>query len=188
MEETLTVPATGDAGWSAAEFDDLVREHQARIYRVLWCELRDDEAAANLTQECFLKAYRGRAEFRGEASVATWLVRIAVNLARDYQRSQRQKFWKRLLRSDPREAEYAVNSAIDTTPGADRALLAREQLQRTMAAVRTLSPQQQTAFHLRFLEEMSIEEIAAAMGIESGTVKSHLSRAVSALRQRRSEP
>ena len=82
----------------------------------------------------------------------------------------------------------AVSSAMDTRAGADRALLAREQLQRTMEAVRTLSPQQQTAFHLRFLEEMSIEEIAAAMGIESGTVKSHLSRAVGALRQRRNEP
>ncbi|MGC2210532.1 MAG: sigma-70 family RNA polymerase sigma factor [Candidatus Korobacteraceae bacterium] len=188
MEETLAVPVMGDVGWSPAEFDDLVREHQGRIYRVLWCELRDEEAAANLTQECFLKAYRGRAEFRGEASVNTWLVRIAVNLARDYQRSQRQKFWKRLLRSDPREAELAVRAAMDTSPGADRALLAREQLQQTMERVRTLSPQQQTAFHLRFLEEMSIEEISAAMGIESGTVKSHLSRAVSALRQRRSEP
>ena len=77
---------------------------------------------------------------------------------------------------------------MDARPGADRALLAREQLQQTMEAVRTLSPQQQTAFHLRFLEEMSIEEISAAMGIESGTVKSHLSRAVSALRQRRNEP
>ncbi len=188
MDETLTVPVMREAGWSAAEFDDLVREHQARIYRVLWCELRDDEAAANLTQDCFLKAYRGRAEFRGESSVATWLVRIAVNLARDYQRSQRQRFWKRLLRDDPREAGQAVSAAMDSRPGADRALLAREQVQQTMDAVRTLSPQQQTAFHLRFLEEMSIEEVSAAMGIEIGTVKSHLSRAVSALRQRRDTP
>ena len=58
MEETLTVPVMSNAGWSAAEFDEIVREHQARIYRVLWCELRDDEAAATLTQDCFLKAYR----------------------------------------------------------------------------------------------------------------------------------
>ena len=100
MEETLTVPVMSAAGWSAAEFDDIVREHQARIYRVLWCELRDDEAAATLTQDCFLKAYRGRAEFRGEASVSTWLVRIAVNLARDYQRNRRQGFWRRLLGSN----------------------------------------------------------------------------------------
>jgi RNA polymerase sigma-70 factor, ECF subfamily len=184
MEETLTVPAMSEAGWSAAEFDELVREHQGRIYRILWCELRDEEAAANLTQDCFMKAYRGRAAFRGESTVGTWLVRIAVNLARDYQRSRRQRFWKGLVGGN-REVEQAAGLAMDTRPRADRALLAREQLQRTMDAVKTLSPQQQTAFHLRFLEEMSIEEIAAAMGIEGGTVKSHLSRAVSALRQRR---
>ncbi len=188
MEETLTVPVMSDTGWTAAEFDDIVREHQARIYRVLWCELRDDEAAATLTQDCFLKAYRARADFRGEASVSTWLVRIAVNLARDYQRNRRQSFWKRLLSSNPREAEWAAEMAEDNTPRADRALLAREQLQRTMEAVKTLSPQQQTVFHLRFLEEMSLEEIAATMAVEIGTVKSHLSRAINALRQQRNQP
>jgi RNA polymerase sigma-70 factor (ECF subfamily) len=188
MEETLTVPVMNVAGWNAAEFDDIVRTHQARIYRVLWCELRDDEAAATLTQDCFLKAYRARAEFRGEASVSTWLVRIAVNLARDYQRNRRQGFWRRLLKNNPEEAELATATAMDNAPRADRALLAREQLQQTMEAVKTLSPQQQTAFHLRFMEEMSMEEIAAAMGVEIGTVKSHLSRAVNALRQQRNKP
>jgi RNA polymerase sigma-70 factor (ECF subfamily) len=188
MEETLIIPAMSDAGWSAAEFDEIVRQHQARIYRVLWCELRDDEAAATLTQDCFLKAYRARAEFRGEASVSTWLVRIAVNLARDYQRNRHQSFWRRMLGGNAREAELATEMAVDHAPPVDRALLAREQLQRTMEAVKTLSPQQQTAFHLRFLEELSLEEIALAMGVETGTVKSHLSRAVNALRQQRKQP
>jgi RNA polymerase sigma-70 factor (ECF subfamily) len=192
MEETLTatgtVPGISATGWTAREFDDIVRQHQARIYRVLWCELRDDEAAATLTQDCFLKAYRGRSAFRGEASVSTWLVRIAVNLARDYQRNRRQSFWRRLLGNNAHEAELAAGMAEDTTPRADRALLAREQLQRTMEAVKSLSPQQQTAFHLRFLEELSIEEIAEVMGIGIGTVKSHLSRAVNALRQQRNKP
>jgi RNA polymerase sigma-70 factor (ECF subfamily) len=188
MEETLTVQAMSQSGWSAAEFDDVVREHQARIYRVLWCELRDDEAAATLTQDCFLKAYRGRAEFRGDSSVHTWLVRIAINLARDYQRNRRQGFWRRMLGGSAKEAELATEMAEDGTPLADRALIAREQLQRTMAAVKTLSTQQQTAFHLRYLEELPLEEIAQAMGVEVGTVKSHLSRAVNALRQQRNEP
>ena len=185
MEETLTIPVMNDVGWTTAEFDDIVRQHQARIYRVLWCELRDDEAAATLTQDCFLKAYRARADFRGEASVSTWLVRIAVNLARDHQRNRRQSFWRRLLVGNAKEAELATEMAVDRTPLADRALLAREQLQRTMEAVKSLSAQQQTVFHLRFLEELSLEEIAQAMGIETGTVKSHLSRAVNALRQQR---
>jgi RNA polymerase sigma-70 factor (ECF subfamily) len=188
MEVTLTIPAIVNPGWSAAEFDNVVREHQSRIYRVLWCELRDDEAAATLTQDCFLKAYRGRAEFRGDSTVQTWLVRIAINLARDYQRSRRHGFWRKMLGSGTRESEFATEMAEDEAPRADRALIAREQLQRTMAAVKTLSPQQQSAFHLRFIEELSLEEVAAVMGVEVGTVKSHLSRAVNALRQQRNEP
>jgi RNA polymerase sigma-70 factor (ECF subfamily) len=187
MEETLIAPTMSAIGWTAAEFDDIVREHQARIYRVLWCELRDEEAAATLTQDCFLKAYRARADFRGDSSVGTWLIRIAVNLARDYQRNRRQSFWNRMRGGSDREAELATEMAEDSTPRADRALLARERLQRTMETVKTLSSQQQTAFHLRFLEELSIEEIAEAMGVEIGTVKSHLSRAVNALRQQRNK-
>jgi RNA polymerase sigma-70 factor (ECF subfamily) len=184
-EVILTLPSMNASGWTATEFDDIVRQHQARIYRVLWCELRDDEAAATLTQDCFLKAYRARAEFRGDASVNTWLVRIAVNLARDYRRNRRQGFWRRLRNSHLGEIELAIEIAEDGTPRADRALLAREQLRQTMEAVRSLSPQQQTVFHLRFLEEMTLEEIAVAMSVEIGTVKSHLSRAVHTLRQRK---
>lgn len=187
MEETLTITAMSRPGWTAAEFDDVVREHQARIYRVLWCELRDDEAAATLTQDCFLKAFRARTEFRGDSTVQTWLVRIAINLARDYQRNRRQGFWRRMLGGSAKEAELATGMAEDDAPPADRALIARQQLQRTLAAVNTLSSQQQTAFRLRFIEELSLEEVAGAMGVEVGTVKSHLSRAVNALRQQRDE-
>jgi RNA polymerase sigma-70 factor (ECF subfamily) len=187
MEETLTVTAAGQAGWTASKFDEIVREHQGRIYRMLWCELRDEDAAATLTQECFLKAYRARGDFRGESTVQTWLVRIAINLARDYQRSRRQGFWRRLRGVDPRESLMAAELAEDAAPRADRTLIAREQLRQTLEAVKSLSPQQQTVFHLRFIEELSLEEIAEAMGIESGTVKSHLSRAINALRQQRNE-
>ncbi|PSH04702.1 MAG: RNA polymerase subunit sigma-70 [Acidobacteria bacterium] len=187
MEETLTVAATIEAGWTATEFDEIVRQYQGQIYRTLWCELRDEEAAATLTQDCFLKAYRARADFRGEASVKTWLIRIAINLARDYQRNRRQSFWKKLIGGSTQETGIATETAVDTKPLADRALLAQEELQKTMDAVRRLSPQQQTVFRLRFLEEFSLEEIAQTMGLEVGTVKSHLSRAVGALRQQRKE-
>jgi RNA polymerase sigma-70 factor (ECF subfamily) len=72
---------------------------------------------------------------------------------------------------------------MDAAPLADRRMLAQERLEQVMAAVATLSGQQQTVFRLRFVEEMPLDEIAQAMGVEVGTVKSHLSRAVNALRQ-----
>jgi RNA polymerase sigma-70 factor (ECF subfamily) len=75
----------------------LVRLHQRRIYRVLLAIVRDPDAADTLTQECFLRAYEKRASFRGEAKVETWLVRIAMNLARDHAKNRRQSFWRRLV-------------------------------------------------------------------------------------------
>jgi RNA polymerase sigma-70 factor (ECF subfamily) len=61
--------------------------------------VRDPDAAQTLTQECFLKAYQKRASFRGEASVGVWLLKIAVNLARDHRRSRLREFCHRLSSS-----------------------------------------------------------------------------------------
>ncbi len=165
------------------DFELVVRAHQARIYRVLCCELRDQDAAATLTQECFLRAYQHRDRFRGEASVSTWLIRIALNLAQDYRRNRRQGFWRRLFGKEAADFTTAALKAADDAPSPERVLIARQQLAEVMAAVDTLSPQQRTAFLLRFVEEMGIEDIAQAMGLEPGTVKSHLARAVAALRR-----
>src|SRR5581483_8346666 len=86
---------------TAEDFDELVRRNQKRIFRLLMSLLRDEDAADTLTQECFLRAYKKRDSFRGDSSVDTWLYRIAVNLARDYQRSKRQGFWKRMFSATP---------------------------------------------------------------------------------------
>ncbi|HEV8383868.1 MAG TPA: sigma factor, partial [Candidatus Acidoferrales bacterium] len=94
-DSALRIAPQGRAttGLRAEDFDEIVREHQQRIFRFLRSLLRDSDAADTLTQECFLRAYRKRASFRGEASVATWLTRIAINLATDYRRNRRCAFW-----------------------------------------------------------------------------------------------
>ncbi len=186
MGDSLTTPLIGirhQDGIAMAEFDNLVHMHRARIYRVLWCELRDEDAAATLTQECFLRAYQHRDSFRGESSVSTWLVRIALNLARDYLRNRRQGFWRGLFGHARTEIENASAVARDTSPSPERALMARQELAEVMRLVASLPEQQRTAFLLRFVEELSLEEIAQIMGLECGTVKSHLARAVAALRR-----
>jgi RNA polymerase sigma-70 factor (ECF subfamily) len=184
MESTLTTTRLGirlEGGLAADEFEDLVREHQSRIYRVLWCELRDEDAAATLTQECFLHAYRNRAGFRGEANVSTWLIRIALNLACDYRRSRRQSFWRALFGRERNDLDSAPSPA-SSVPSAERTLIARQKLEAVMRVVSSLPAQQRTAFTLRFVEELSMQEVAAVMGLEEGTVKSHLSRALSKVR------
>ena len=82
---------------SADRFDEIMRQHQRRVYRVIFLLVRDADTADTLTQECFLRAYQKRASFRGECRIETWILRIAVNLVRDHGRSRRTSFWKRLV-------------------------------------------------------------------------------------------
>src|ERR1700761_7469300 len=80
-----------------AELDDidmLCATYRPRIYRYALLSLRDPDLAENVTQDCFLRAYRARGDFRGDCSVATWLTRIATNLIRDCTRSRKFQFWK----------------------------------------------------------------------------------------------
>src|SRR5512140_754108 len=132
VQPTLTRTLT------AEDFDELVRRNQKRIFRLLISLLRDEDAADTLTQECFLKAYKSRTSFRGESSVDTWLFRIALNLARDFQRNRRQGFWKRLF-SETRESDENETPVVDTVADrrstAEAQLLAREEVETVWMAV-----------------------------------------------------
>jgi RNA polymerase sigma-70 factor (ECF subfamily) len=134
--------------------------------------------------------------FRGEATVKTWLTRIAINLAHDHRRNRRAQFWKwlfhrtedgravALAKAAPAESgEPLVETLADNHTSAERQLLAREQLAAVWAAVERLPNQQRTVFLLRFMEEMSLEEIAQAIGLRVASVKTHLRRATLAVRQ-----
>jgi RNA polymerase sigma-70 factor (ECF subfamily) len=177
-------PAQGAHGISAEAFDALVRTHQRQIYRILLLQLRDADAAETLTQECFLRAYAKRRDFRGEASIGTWLIRIALNLARDHAKRRRVAFW-RLLGRDRREGDPGARDVAlpDPDPHPEQRLIARERLAAVWAKVDRLPSRQRTCFLLRYVEEMPIGEIARAMQVEVGTVKAHLAGAVGALRR-----
>jgi RNA polymerase sigma-70 factor (ECF subfamily) len=185
-EAAVLIPVQQKAGLGMAALDDftpLVQAHQQRIYRVLLGMVRDPDAAQTLTQECFLKAYRERASFRGEASVGVWLLKIAVNLARDHRRSRLREFWQRLSWSSEEAAELGQRLP-DPHASQEQVLLGHEEVAGVWSAVEELSPQQRAVFVLRFVEEMSLEEIAEATSLKVGTVKTHLFRAVHAVRQR----
>ena len=181
----LAAVAGGIEGISADEFDGIVRAHQQLVFRVLYSLVRDRDTADTLTQECFLRAYKKRHTFRGEASVSTWLVRIASNLARDHARNRRLAFWRKLFASgaDGR-GEQRPFEIQDPAPSPERALLAREQINSVWAVLEQLPRQQRTAFSLRFAGEMSLRQIAEVMDLEVGTVKAHLFRAITAVRNR----
>ena len=178
-------PSREGVGGATAEpidFDSLVSSHQRRIYRVLLGMLRDRDAAETLTQECFLRAYRSRATFRGDASVGPWLIKIAVNLARDHWRSRLRGFWQRHFSSSEEDSNLP-EAVPDSHPSPEEMLLKKERMASVWFAVETLSPRQRAVFILRFVEEMSLKEIAEATSLKVGTVQIHLFRAVQSVRE-----
>lgn len=140
-QAAVLIPMQGKADREMTALDDftpLVQSHQKRIYRVLLGMLRDPDAAETLTQECFLRAYQKRATFRGEASVGAWLLKIAVNLARDHRRSRLREFWRRFTSSAEEDADIEAQMP-DPRASQERELLGREQVAGVWSAVEHLS-------------------------------------------------
>ena len=165
------------------DLESVIALHQPRVFRFLLAQLRDRDAAETLTQETFLRAWTARASFREDCSVSTWLIRIALNLARDHTRTGRFRFWKHISANAVDVADVAA-SVPNREGSAEARLIAQEQVQRIWETVAGLSDRQRTIFLLRFLEEMEIPEIADVTGLPLGTVKSHLYRALNAIRAR----
>jgi RNA polymerase sigma-70 factor, ECF subfamily len=168
-----------------AELEDintLCATYRPRIYRYALLSLRDPDLAENVTQDCFLRAYRAREEFRGDCSVATWLTRIATNLIRDCTRSRKFQFWK-AANTSAVEVTSVVDRIAAPATSPETTLVAREQLVKVWDTVATLPRKQRSVFLLRFVEEMELPEIATAMGLHVGTVKSHLHRGLAAVRK-----
>ena len=186
-EDIQTFPSTSltlGAGARATPLDDLesvVALHQPRVFRFLLAQLRDRDAAETLTQETFLRAWSARSSFREDCSIGTWLIRIALNLARDHTRTGRFRFWKHVSTNAVDVADVAA-SVPNREGSAEMHLIAQEQVKRIWETVAGLTERQRTIFLLRFLEEMEIPEIAEVTGLPLGTVKSHLYRALNIVR------
>ena len=163
------------------DFDRVVQFYWPRILRFVMASVRDRDVAETLTQDCFWNAYRNRKAFRGDSSLHTWLMRIAVNSVRKFARNRRLQFWRQAERS-------ALDAATigDWLPGREispeaRALI-NEQVQAVWNATTGLSGRQRTVFLLRFMEDLSIREIADASGLTENAVHVHLFRAVRSVR------
>jgi RNA polymerase sigma-70 factor (ECF subfamily) len=168
------------------DFDAVVRLYWPRIFRFTLASARDRDVAETLTQDCFLRAYRGRDRFRGDSSLQTWLMQIAINLVRDFSRSRRLQFWKG-ARSSALDPETARDWIPDGDLSPESRVLVREQVAAVWRASAKLSERQRTVFLLRFVEELTLFEIAAATGMKIGTVKAHLFRALQTVREQLGE-
>ena len=172
----LPAPTVSDAGG----VEEWMRLYRGRVFRYILFATRDEDVAESLTQDCFLRAHTAQASFRGECAMSTWLMRIAVNLVRDHQRSMKLRFWKRAAMLDASEMSDRLP---DTQSSTEHRLIAQERVATVWRAVETLSERQRSIFLLRFVEELELPEIAEAMRMNVNTVKSHLYRALSVVKR-----
>lgn len=165
------------------DIDALVRTHRARLLRFVTFSVGDEDLAASIVQDCFLRAYTKRDQFRGDSSVSTWLTTIALNLVRDHQRARKFQFWRKAAKTSVDVTEMAsVLPAHETSPEAR--MMAEQKAAAVFSVVATLSENQRIVFLLRFSEEMELAAIADAMDMKLSTVKTHLHRAVRAVREK----
>jgi RNA polymerase sigma-70 factor (ECF subfamily) len=153
----------------ARAFEELVIAHQHRIYGVALRMLRDSAEAEEVAQEVFVRAYRGIAAFKGEAKLSTWLYAIASRLCLN-------RLGPGSRRLD-RRGDEALNRLAE--PGADpSADLERSEMESALQrAIAELPEERRIVVVLRDLEGLDYEEIAAALELPLGTVRSRLHRA-----------
>jgi RNA polymerase sigma-70 factor (ECF subfamily) len=156
-------------------FAALVTRHQRYVYNLAYRLLRDAQEAEDLTQEAFLRAWRGMAGFRGAdtdsgAKFTTWLYRIVTNLCYN-----RLPGLRRQLAEADAEALARVAAPEAHTPRVR--LEAGERQARVQAAIGALPDKYRLVVTLYYLQEQSYQEIAATLGLPIGTVKTHLYRA-----------
>jgi RNA polymerase sigma-70 factor (ECF subfamily) len=159
-------------GGDESAFDELVARHRKAVYRLAHRLLGCHEDADDLSQEAFIRAYRGLPGFRGEAAFRTWVTRIVVNLALNARQARRA--------SVPLEEAAGARSEAS---GSEAVL--RSQVR---GAVVALPPRQRQVLRLKVYGGMKFSEIAQAAGMSVGTAKATFFQAVRSLRARLAGP
>jgi len=164
----------------AAAYEKLVAEFSGDVYALLFRLTSDGEEARDLTQETFLRAFQNINRFRGDASLKTWVYRIAINQARN-----RWRWWRRRKRDvtvsldatdDQRDRSLAEMLPSDKSLSPEEETLAKEREAQLRGALLGLRSSYREAVILRDVEGFSYEEIAETLQISIGTVKSRISR------------
>ena len=161
-------------GGDVRAYEELVARYQGIAYRVAWLVGRNASEAEEAVQETFVKAYYALPRFRPGAPFRPWIVRIAANEARNRTRSARRREGLALR---------AAAEPGDAAPSPEAAALAREDAETLARALGRLREPERLVIAYRYLLDLSEAEMADALGVAPGTVKSRLSRAMARLRQ-----
>jgi RNA polymerase sigma-70 factor (ECF subfamily) len=157
-------------------FHELIRPYERAVYMTAISVLRDAAEAEDAAQEAMIKAYRGLAKFRGDAKFSTWLTTITLNEARSRLRKSARVKMESLDNTEP-EGDYTPFLVADWREIPSETLEREELASHIEHAIAGLPPSYREVFLLRDKEEMSIEEIAQALGVKANLVKVRLFRA-----------
>ncbi len=163
-------------GGDVNAYEALVKEYEKNVYNLALRMTGNSEDAYDMSQEAFIKAYNSLSSFRGESKFSVWLYRIVSNVCLDFLRSRNRKPTLSLSVEDDDGDEVEMDIADESQSPEqllDRALT-RDAVRRGLAA---LPPEHREILLLREIQGLSYEEIAEALGLEEGTVKSRIFRA-----------
>ncbi|HSD90473.1 MAG TPA: sigma-70 family RNA polymerase sigma factor [Kofleriaceae bacterium] len=152
-------------------FDVLVRRHQKGVWRVVRRYVKRDADAADVTQQVFVRAFKGLGAFRGAATVRSWLYRIAINCALSWIRDHR--------RETPTEI---ADDSLTVLPVAPGKIAEGQDGTRLRAAVAQLPPKQRLVLELRVFDDLSFKEVAELADCSENTAKVNFHYAVKKLR------
>ena len=167
------------------ELRQLMRRYNQRLYRTARSILKDDAEAEDAVQDAYILAYQAMGQFRGGAKLSTWLVRIVVNeaIGRARKRSRRAE----LIQLDGATEQISENPEVNMSDASqeqpEHAALRAETRRLLESKIDQLPDAFRTVFVLRALEELSVEEAAACLGIPQGTVRTRYFRAKGLLRE-----
>ena len=171
-------------GLDLRNFSSWMLAEQKRVFLLCRRMLQDPDEADSAAQDVFLKAYKAltnRSQAEELDNPGKWVTRIAVNTCLDRLRSKSWKIWQR--RPAPQDEAIILQKTPASSPDAERQLFSKQIQQRLESALRKLSDRQRAVFLLRHYDRMTLEEIAEVLTLDTGTVKAHLFRAVTKLRE-----
>ncbi len=161
-------------------FRVLVEQHSRRVFLLAYRMMGNEQDAEEIVQETFLRAYRALGRFEARSSVATWLFRIAANCANDALASRKIRPQPAPVAEDEDGPEMQL---VSEAPTPERAAYSTELKARIASAMDKLTAVERTAFVLRHMEGVSINDIAATLRVRPASAKQSVFRAVRKLRQ-----
>jgi RNA polymerase sigma-70 factor (ECF subfamily) len=167
-------------GGDTEAFRSLVERHSRYLFGVAYRMTGNTEDARDVVQDTWLKAHAQLGRFQARSNLRTWLTRVAINCAIDHLRASR----RREAAHDPRDLDREPTAGWPDTcqPDADRLVLAGEIGSRVDETLVRLTTLERAAFMLRHIEGMSINEIGAALGLNTSATKHSIFRAVRKMR------